>query len=133
MAWEQIEAERDEERRRAALARRTMDEIVEAATALPEEVRLPTDFVAAFASDRTLFLKLIDRPLTAEETRGVAHGMAVLLEHNRRLRLLAKDLVERLQAACNVVNSVDNHVCQQVGAIRDVWIAGDQYIDIEED
>jgi hypothetical protein len=122
-----------ERRRRDHLVNRKMPEIVGALMTPPEEVRLPADFAVAWGSDRACMLKIIKRPLTAEETEAVAGAMAVLLEPNRRLRLLAQDLVEHLEKACNAVNGVQAHVDQQVVGIRDVWIAGETYLDVEED
>jgi hypothetical protein len=128
----QMEAIR-ERRRRGHLVNRKMPEIVGALMTPPEEVRLPADFAVAWGSDRASLLKVIKRPLTAEETEAVAGAMAVLIDHNRRLRLLAQDLVDRLEKACNAVNCVQAHVNQQVAAIRNVWIAGETYLDVEED
>ena len=121
-----------ERRRQDHLVNRKMPEIVGAMMTSPEAVRLPADFAVAWGSDRACMLKIIRRPLTAEETEAVAGAMAVLMEHNRRLRLLAQDLVERLEKACNAVNGVQAHVNQQVAAIRNVWIAGETYLDAEE-
>jgi hypothetical protein len=120
-------------RRRDRLVNRKMPEIVSAMMTPPDEVRLPADFAVAWGSDRACMLKIIKRPLTAEETEAVAGAMAVLMEHNRRLRLLAQDLVDRLENACNTVNGVQAHVNQKVAAIRNVWIAGETYLDVEEE
>jgi hypothetical protein len=122
-----------ERRRRDHLLNRKMPEIVGAMMTPPEAVRLPADFAVAWGSDRACMLKFIKRPLTPEETEAVAGAMAVLMEHNRRLRLLARDLVERLEKACNAVNDVQVRVNQQVAAIRNVWVAGETYLDVEED
>ena len=97
----------EEARRRKSLANRSMREIVENLMTPPEAVMIPTDFAAAWASDRPMFLKLIDRPLTAVETKGVAGAMATLMEHNRRLRLLARDLVERLETASSAIEDIN--------------------------
>jgi hypothetical protein len=132
-AWAKQMDSIQERRRHDHLVHRKMPEIVSAMMTPPEAVRLPADFAVAWGSDRACMLKIIKRPLTTEETEAVAGAMAVLMEHNRRLRLLAQDLVERLEKACNAVNGVQAHVNQQVAAIRNVWIAGETYLEVEED
>ena len=139
-AMERIKRGRDaaeETRRRKYLVNRTMDQIVEAMMTPPDAVNLPTDFAAAWASDRSLFLKLIDRPLTAEETKGVAGAMATLMEHNRRLRLLARDLVKRLAAVSGVIDdrviSLRNSANSLEEAATSAMRAGEDYLEVEED
>lgn len=139
-AMERIKRSRDaaeDARRRRVLVNRSMTEIVEAMMTPPNAVDLPTDFAAAWATDRPMFLGLINRPLSAAETKGVAGAMATLMEHNRRLRLLAKDLVERLEV---VSSSIDERVISLRHAAgvmeetaKSAMRAGEDYIDVQED
>lgn len=131
--WEEQRREVAEKTRRRALANRAMRQIVEAVMTPPDYVSLPADFAAAWASDRASLLKLIDRPLTSEQTRGVAGAMAVLMEHNRRLRLLAQDLVERLEGTSSAIEGVNTAALAAAKKVREACLAGEGYIDVEDD
>lgn len=126
-------AQREEVQRRRFLANRSMRQVVEAMMTPPDEVKLPSDFAVAWGADRAMFLKMIERPLTAVETKCVAGAMATLMEHNRQLRLLAKNLVDRLEAAVTAGETIIDSVTYEVDKVRKSWLSGEGYIDVEED
>lgn len=64
---------------------------------LTQEIHLPTDFAAAVGSGRPELARLINRPLTAEETQAVARAMAVLIETNQELQKHASKQVELIK------------------------------------
>jgi hypothetical protein len=91
------------------------------------------DFLAALDSGRPEMFKLIDRDMAAGETRLVARAMYDLNEHNRRLRLLCKDLAERLERACNAAEDVSRFAQDEAMNARAAWLAGEDYDEIGED
>ncbi len=53
---------------------------------------LPSEFAAAVGTGRSGLTMLLDRPLTLEETRAVAHALAVLIDTNRELQQHCSEL-----------------------------------------
>lgn len=79
-----------------------------------EEVSLPTDFAIAFMSGRPELLRIIERPLTAEETHAVAHAMAVILDTNQELQRHARQVAEMAEQALGNLKGVSGKLRQVV-------------------
>jgi len=79
-----------------------------------EEIRdLPSDFSLSFMTGRPEFLRKIDRPLTAKETRAVAHALATLIETNGELQQHSADLEELVEQLRGGMKGI-NHKIEQL-------------------
>lgn len=64
---------------------------------LSEEVKVPADIAAAFASNRPELLKLSARDMSAEEVGGLLEAVRVLMETNAKLQAHSIQAAERAQ------------------------------------
>jgi hypothetical protein len=64
---------------------------------LVEDVHLPPEFAAALTTARSELVKMVNRPLSPEETRQVAHAFAVLIDTNRELQRHNAQVVQEIE------------------------------------
>lgn len=66
---------------------------------LIEDVSLPNDFALALMSGRPELLRIVNRPLSVEEARQVAHAMQVVMETNVALQRHCQEMADMVRDA----------------------------------
>jgi len=76
-------------------------------TELTREIKgIPSEFAPAVSSGRPKLARLIQRPLTLEETQAVADALIVLLETTQSLQKHSSDLAVRVKQLLDNANGL---------------------------